>query len=360
MDAERSNVAAAVGYFWNQWASLHDNVMLIICGSATSWMIGNVINSKGGLHDRITIELPIHPFTLKETEEYIESQGFVWNRQMILLAYMVFGGIPYYLSLLDKGESAVQNIDRLFFSRDTQMRGEFRRLFNTLYKNPKRYIELIKALGKSRQGMTRSQIASALKLPNNGHLGQQLEDLVYCDLIRKNIVREKELKTKDAIYQICDFFSLFYLTFINRAEVETNYWQHHINTPEINTWMGFAYELVCMAHIHQIKCALRIDGISTISYSWRSKASTPAAQIDIVIERADRIVNICEVKYSQSPYELDKEEYDKIQNRKNTFVKETGLKHTPWLTLITTEGIAPGKYSQMVQSVVVLDDLFRE
>ncbi|MDD6001226.1 MAG: ATP-binding protein [Bacteroidales bacterium] len=159
MDAERSNVAAAVGYFWNQWASLHDNVMLIICGSATSWMIGNVINSKGGLHDRITIELPIHPFTLKETEEYIESQGFVWNRQMTLLAYMVFGGIPYYLSLLDKGESTVQNIDRLFFSRDTQMRGEFRRLFNTLYKNPKRYIELIKALGKSRQGMTRSQIA---------------------------------------------------------------------------------------------------------------------------------------------------------------------------------------------------------
>ena len=360
MDAEKSNVAAAVGYFWNQWASLLDNVVLIICGSATSWMIGNVINSKGGLHDRITIELPIHPFSLKETEEYIESQGFVWNRQMILLTYMVFGGIPYYLSLLDKGESAVQNIDRLFFSRDMQMRGEFRRLFNTLYKNPKRYIELIKTLGKSRQGMTRSQIASALNVPNNGHLGQQLEDLVYCDLIRKNIVREKELKTKDAIYQICDFFSLFYLTFIDRAEVETAYWSHHINTPEINTWMGLAYELVCMAHIHQIKCALRIDGISTISYSWRSKSSTPAAQIDIVIERADRIVNICEVKYSQSPYELDKEEYDKIQNRKNAFIKETALKHTPWITLITTEGIAPGKYSQMVQSVVVLDDLFRE
>ncbi|MBQ5540671.1 MAG: ATP-binding protein [Bacteroidales bacterium] len=359
MDAENSNVAAAVGYFWNQWASQHDNIILIICGSATSWMIGNVIDSKGGLHDRLTEEMPVHPFTLKETEEYFEANGFVWSRQMILQAYMVLGGIPYYLSLLDKGESAVQNIDRLFFSRDMKMRREFRRLFNTLYKNPERYVEIVKALSKSRQGMTRSQISEALKLPNNGHLGSQLEDLVFCDLVRKNIVREKEIKRKDAIYQVSDFFCLFYLTFINRAEVETGYWSHHINTPEINTWSGLVYELVCMAHIPQIKYALRIDGISTLSYSWRSKKTTPAAQIDIVIERADRIINICEVKYSLSAYELDKDEYDKMQNRKEAFIKETGLKHTPWITLITTEGTVKGKYSQMVQSEVTLEDLFK-
>ncbi len=153
---------------------------------------------------------------------------------------------------------------------------------------------------------------------------------------------------------------LFYLTFIDRAEVETSYWSHHANTPEVNTWTGPAYELVCMAHIPQIKHALRVDGISTLNYSWRSKTSTPAAQIDIVIERADKIVNICDVKYSQSAYELDKDEYDKIPNRKNAFVKETGLRHTPWITMITTEGIATGKYSQMVQSQVTLDDLFKE
>ena len=358
MDAENSNVAAAVGYFWNQWASQQDNIILIICGSATSWMITNVIDSKGGLHDRITEEMPIHPFSLKETEEYFEAHDFVWSRQMILQAYMTMGGIPYYLSLLDKGESAVQNIDRLFFSRDMKMRREFRRLFNTLYKNPERYVEIIKTLSKSRQGMTRSQLSEAMKVPNNGHLGGQLEDLVFCDLVRKNIVREKEIKRKDAIYQVCDFFCLFYLTFVNRAEIETNYWSHHINTSEINTWSGLVYELVCMAHIPQIKYALRIDAISTLSYSWRSKKSTPAAQIDIVIERADGIINICEVKYSQSPYELDKDEYNKIQHRKDTFIKETGLKHTPWITLITTEGVAKGKYSQMVQSQLTLDDLF--
>lgn len=358
LDAENSNVAGAIGYFWNNWASLYDNIIFIICGSATSWMITNVIDSKGGLHDRITVEMPVHPFTLKETEQYLEDKQFVWNRQMILQVYMVFGGIPYYLSLLDREESLVQNVDRLFFSQDMQMRREFRRLFNTLYKNPDRYIDIIKALNKSRRGLTREEIAGVLKSANNGHLGKRLEDLVYCDLIRKNVVREKEIKRKDAIYQLCDFFSLFYLTFIDRAEVEQQYWTHHINTPEVNSWMGLTYERICMAHIGQIKHALRIDAISTLNYSWRSKTATPAAQIDIVIERADKIVNICEVKYSHEEYSLDKEEYDKICKRKNTFIKETGLRHTPWITMITTEGVVQGKYSEMIQSQVKLDHLF--
>ena len=360
LDKDNSNVASALGYFWNEWASLQDNMVLIICGSATSWMITHVIDSKGGLHDRLTYEMPIHPFSLKEVEEYLEVHQFVWNRQMTLQLYMVFGGIPYYLSLLDKGESMVQNVDRLFFSHDTIMRREFRRLFNTLYKSPNKYIDIIKALGKSGRGMTREQLASELKCANNGHLGNKLDDLVHCDLIRKNIVREKALKRKDAIYQLCDFFCAFFLTFIDRAEVETGYWKNHVNTPEINSWMGIAYERICMAHIQQIKHALRIDGISSLCYSWRSKETIPASQIDIVIERADKIVNICEVKYSQDEYEMNKEEYEKINRRKNSFVKETGLRHIPWLTLITTEGMAKGKYSEMFQSQVTLDDLFAE
>ena len=358
MDAEGSSVASAVGYFWNNWASQFDNIVFIICGSATSWMITNVIDSKGGLHDRITVEMPIHPFTLKETESYLENQRFIWNRQIIIQAYMVFGGIPYYLSLLDREESLVQNVDRMFFSQDMQMRREFRRLFNTLYKNPDRYIDIIKALSKSREGLTRGELAKELKCANNGHLGKQLEDLVFYDLIRKNVVREKEIKRKDSIYQICDFFSLFFMAFIDKAEVEMQYWAHHINAPEINSWMGLTFERICMAHIPQIKHALHIDTISTLSYSWRSKTSTPAAQIDIIIERADKIVNICEVKYSQDEYILNKEEYDKICKRKNVFIRETGLRHTPWITMITTEGVAQGKYSEMIQSQVRLDELF--
>ncbi len=359
MDAENSHVASAVGYFWNHWASLQENMLLIICGSATSWMISNVIDSKGGLHDRLTYEMPIHPFTLGETEQYFSEHHFLWNRQMILQAYMVFGGIPYYLSLLDKDGSLVQNVDRLFFSRDMSMRREFRRLFSTLYKNPNSYIDIIQALGKSRGGMTREQLSSVLKCANNGHLGNKLEDLVCCDLVRKNVVREKNIKKKDAIYQLCDFFCLFYLAFVDRAERELAYWSHHINTPEVNAWMGLAYERICMAHISQIKQALRIDGISTICYSWRSKTSVPAAQIDIIIERADQIVNICEVKYCQGLYTLSKDEYDRIIHRCRAFVDETRLNHTPWITVITTEGMTKGQYTDMIQSQVTLDDLFR-
>lgn len=358
MDVENSNVAAAVGYFWNSWASLQDNVVLIICGSATSWMITHVIDSKGGLHDRLTQEMPIHPFSLAEVEQYLEAHHFDWSRQMILQAYMIFGGVPYYLSLLESRESLVQNVDRLFFGRDTKMRREFRRLFNTLYRNPGRYIDIIKALSKSRTGMTRSQLSGELKCANNGHLGNQLEDLVCCDLIRKSIVREKKIKRKDAIFQLCDFFCLFFLSFIDRAEVEADYWSHHINTPAVNTWMGLAYEHICMAHVPQLKRALRIDGISTLCYSWRSRESVPSVQIDIIIERADGIVNVCEVKYSQGEYVLDKEEYDRIIRRKDTFIRETGLRHAPWTTLITTEGIARGKYADMIQSSITLDSLF--
>lgn len=359
MDCQNSGITKALGYFWNQWASLHSNVILIICGSATSWMISNVIDSKGGLHDRITIEMPIHPFCLHEVEEYLQENHFVWGRNMILQTFMIFGGIPYYLSLLDRRDSLVQNVDRLFFAQDQQMRREYKRLFTTLYKNPEGYMSLVKVLSASRQGMTRQEIASALKCANNGHLGDKLEDLVYCDLVRKIPVREKTIKKKDAIYQLVDFFSIFYLSFIDRASLEQNYWQHHVNTSVLNTWLGLAYERVCMAHIAQIKSALGINGISTVQYAWRSKSSNPGAQIDIVIERADMIVNLCEVKYSANLYEIDKSEYEKLKNRLSSFQSETGLKLTPWPIMITTEGVKPNAYSGFLQGNLTQDDLFR-
>ena len=304
MDAKKSGIAKAVGYFWNSWASLFSNVTLIVCGSATSWMITNIVDSKGGLHDRITQEIHIHPFCLKETEEYFNENGFQWNRDIILQAYMAFGGIPYYLSLLSPKESFTQNIDRLFFGPDEKMRREFKRLFATLYNRPEGYIEIVKKLCESKHGVTRKELAESLKVSNNAFLGKKLDDLVHCDLLRKIPVREKKIKKNDFVFQLADFFCIFWLTFIQKAELENNYWQHHINTPEINTWMGLSFERICMSHIQQIKKALRIDGISTISYAWRSKNSTPGAQIDLVIERADKIVNLCEIKYSQTPYSI--------------------------------------------------------
>lgn len=358
MDAKKSGIANAVGYFWNSWASLFSNVTLIVCGSATSWMITNIVDSKGGLHDRITQEIHVRPFCLKETEEYFNENGFQWNRDIILQAYMAFGGIPYYLSLLSPKESFTQNIDRLFFGPDEKMRREFKRLFATLYNRPEGYIEIVKKLCESKHGVTRKELAESLKVSNNALLGKKLDDLVHCDLLRKIPVREKKIKKNDFVFQLADFFCIFWLTFIQKAELENNYWQHHINTPEINTWMGLSFERICMSHIQQIKKALRIDGISTISYAWRSKNSTPGAQIDLVIERADKIVNLCEIKYSQTPYSIDKDEYQKLLNRREAFSKETGLRHSPWITMIASEGLSQGMYSDIAQGVVTKDELF--
>ncbi len=170
--------------------------------------------------------------------------------------------------------------------------------------------------------------------------------------MQKIPVREKKIKKNDYVFQLADFFCIFWLTSIQRAELETNYWQHHINTPEINTWMGLTFERICMAHAPQVKRALRIDGISTICYAWRSKHSTPGAQIDLVIERADKIVNLCEIRYSQALYAIDKDEYQKLLNRREAFSKETGLRHTPWITLIASEGLAQGMYSDIALGVV--------
>lgn len=358
MDANRSGIAKAVGYFWNSWASLFSNVTLIVCGSATSWMITNIVDSKGGLHDRITQEIHVRPFCLKETEEYFNENGFQWNRDIVLQAYMAFGGIPYYLSLLSPRESFAQNIDRLFFGPDEKMRREFKRLFATLYNRPEGYIEIVKKLCESKQGATRQELAESLKVSNNAFLGKKLDDLVHCDLLRKIPVREKKIKKNDFVFQLADFFCIFWLTFIQKAELENNYWQHHINTPEINTWMGLSFERICMSHIQQIKKALRIDGISTINYAWRSKSSTPGAQIDLVIERADKIVNLCEIKYSQTPYSIDKDEYQKLLNRREAFSKETRLRHSPWITMIVSEGLSQGMYSNIAQGVVTKDELF--
>jgi predicted AAA+ superfamily ATPase len=209
MDAQNSGIAKAVGYFWNQWASLYSNITLIVCGSATSWMITNIVDSKGGLHDRITQEIHIRPFCLKETEEYFTENHFQWNRDIILQAYMAFGGIPYYLSLLSPKESFAQNIDRLFFGPEEKMRREFKRLFATLYKSPDGYIEIVKKLNESKQGATRKDLAEKLNVSNNGFLGKKLDDLVHCDILRKIPIREKKIKKNDYVYQLADFFCIF-------------------------------------------------------------------------------------------------------------------------------------------------------
>lgn len=357
-DTQRSGFVRALGYFWNSWASLQDNLTLIVCGSATSWMINHIINDKGGLHNRITHEIHLHPFSLKETELLLQNNEFQWDRKQVLYAYMAMGGIPYYLCMLRKDESFAQNIDRLFFSEDSTLRREYKRLYETLFNSPAIYMEIVRVLATNKTGLSREDIANQLNIASSGNLSAKLEDLINCDIIRKYCVRTKKIKSTSAIYQLVDFFSLFYITFNPKAEKENNYWQNHLGHPELNTWTGLSFEKVCLAHIQSIKRALKIDGIATQHYAWRSKQKEKRTQIDLIIERADRIVNLCEIKFSNEKYALKKEESEKLQNRIAAFRAETELTCPIWLTMITVHGLAPSVYNADVVKELTLDDLF--
>lgn len=356
-DTPKSGFVRALGHFWNTWAALRKDVILIVCGSATSWMIENIVNDHGGLHDRTTHTIYLRQFTLAETESYLKTKRIHWPRQMIVETYMMLGGVPYYLSLLNSQESLAQNIDRLYFHKNSELGQEYQRLYASLFKSPESYIRIVELLGKNKQGITRGEIAANLKISSSGTLSKQLENLEYCDIIRRYVTKVGgKPKTNEAYFQLVDLFTLFHLTFSKKLTTE-DYWEQRLNTPVLNTWQGLAFEHVCMVHINQIRHALGLDRIAVEYYSWRS-AKVPRAQVDMIIERADRLINLCEIKYTQSEYTITSDEDLKVRNRTAAFVRETKARSGILPTWITPYGLSSNEYSSNVQYQVTMDDLF--
>ena len=355
----KSGLVKALDFFWNSWGCRQDELMLIVCGSATSWIIRNIIDNKGGLHNRITHEKHLYPFCLGETKTFLMKQGCRWPDIMILQAYMVFGGIPYYLSMLDGNLSLAENIDALFFDGDKPLTKEYDRLYKSIFKESDQYKTVIKALASTRKGYTRVELSKKLKVENNGHFSDILQDLVNCDFIREYNTIGKRIRTNNSLFQLTDFYSIFYHTFAEKRVSDTHFWSHTINTPTQNNWFGLAYERVAMSHIPQILKALRIDGIHTEYCSWRSANQENGAQIDLVISRADNMINICEIKYSAGKYAITKDEAEKIANRLEQFRSETGTKKGIFVTLITSNGLADNMWKNTANSEVTLSDLMR-
>jgi hypothetical protein len=357
LDTPKSGFVKAFDHFWNAFASRRPGLKLIVCGSATTWMVGNLINNKGGLHNRITFEMHLSPFSLYEVEQYLKANGFDWSRFLIVQAYMIFGGVPYYLSLLNKNESLAQNIDRLFFSKG-ELQREYDRLYTSLFRNSEFYMRVIMLLANTKKGLSREDIIQKLKSHSGGQLSKVLSDLLNCDFVRCYYVRKKRGVSKSVIYQLTDFFTLFHYKYGMKAVTDTDYWSKLMHTSEVLAWQGLAFEKICLTHVNQIKKALGIDRIYTDCYSWRSKESERGAQIDLLIDRADNMINLCEIKFLDTPYILGKEELNKILNRKAVFSSELGLKSGINLTMITPFGLSKNTYSDNIQSVITLDDLF--
>lgn len=360
LDTLRSGFIAALDFFWNTWASNYPNVKLIVCGSATSWMIKNLIDSHGGLHDRITSTIHLHPFTLKECEQYLNEHRVLWNRNMVLQFYMVFGGIPFYLSLINPKESLPQAVDRLYFQKDAPLSGEYSRMLASLFRSPDPYRKIIEVLSQHKHGMTRDDICHELKMKTGGNLSKLLKELEQCDFLRSFFTREKKIKRTEKVYQLTDMFCLFHIHFAQKGITDGHYWQNHLNTSDLNTWQGIAYERVVLHHIEPIKKALGIDRIGVEYYAWRSKYSTPASQIDLLLDRADGIINLCEIKYTQGEYAINAEEEKKLSTRRGNFISETESRQAIRLTMITSFGLKHNIHSSEIAEELTMNDLFKD
>jgi AAA+ ATPase superfamily predicted ATPase len=357
MDTPRSGFLSAFEGFWNGWCNGRDNVMLVVCGSATSWMLSNLSRNKGGLYGRLTDEIKVSPFTLKECEEYFEHEDIELSRYDIVQSHMVFGGIPYYLSYFRKGYSFEQLTDMILFGNKPRLKDEFNRLFRAIFTNAEDCKKIIRHLAKRNYGYTREEIASATGLPLGGGLSDTLTALAESDFILRY---SPYGKGTGEYYKIIDNFCLFWLKHVEPHQEDATFFNDNCASDVMKGWHGVAFEQVCWQHIQQIKRALGIEGVKTSVSTWNVKGNETktGAQVDLLIMRDDNIVNLCEMKFSGSPYTIDKEEEAKMLHRVDLLKETLSPKQKVHLTLITTYGLLPGKHSGKVQKVLTCDDLF--
>lgn len=360
MDSPRSRFVSALENFWNGWCAARKDIVLIVCGSATSWMARKVLRNKGGLFNRANRTIFLEPFTLAQCEEYARERGLAMERREIAEGYMVFGGAPYYWSLLDPRLSLAQNIDRLCFTPSGELIPEFKRLYASVFRHPGAHLKVVTTLASHRNGATREEIVAATGLASTGALTNVLEDLEQSGFIRSYapIGRRK----KRAVFQLMDCFTLFHLDFMaGRSPSRRGFWLDAVDSPGRHAWEGVAFERVCLWHERQIRSALGISGVSSTLGSWRSAEKGPGgAQIDLLIDRRDGVVNVCEMKFSESPFAITADYADNLRNKITTFKRESSIGKSVHLTFVTAHGLKRNAYSGLAQSEVTLDDLFRD
>ena len=358
IDTPRGGFVSALEYFWNSWASKREDIMFIACGSATSWMVSKLVKNTGGLYNRITAHVYLRPFTLSECEEFLDSKGCNWDRYTILQCFMVFGGVPYYLSLIDERESLVQNVDRLCFNRNGALRNEFDQLFNALFDKADKYTEVAVALSERREGLVRNEIIEKTHI-SGGTLTKILDNLERCDFISR--YSKYKSTSRNVLYRLSDPYLLFYFKFICGNDTkDEKFWSNNFMSGAVRAWQGFSFELVCLSHLNQLKKALGVNGIATKSCSWRKIGddNEDGAQIDLLIDRADRVINVCEMKFSQIPFNITKEYEWQLRKKMTIFTQYSHTTKALSLTMVTTFGVAKGKHYGIVNNEVVMDQLF--
>lgn len=359
INTARSNFLKAFEHFWNNWASRQSNLTAVICGSAASWMIQHIVNNRGGLHNRVNIKMRLLPFTLRETEDYLKSRSVNLDRYQLLQLYMTMGGIPQYLKNIQRGESAAQAIDRMFFTKDGAMQGEFANLYHSLFDEASRHVSVIRALAANKKGLTRNEIIKESKLSTGGTATSILNELEASGFITAYLPFDRT--SKDSVYRLTDEYSLFYLKFVEKSRATgAGTWLRLNEGASWKSWSGYAFEAICLKHTASIKNALGIGDIYTEESVWRHvpvKGET-GAQIDLLLDRKDHCISICEMKFSAEPFTITRKYAEELTQKKQVFLQKSKTKKTIFLVFVTTYGVVKNAYSGMVQNDVVMDALF--
>jgi uncharacterized protein len=358
LSGHKSGFLEALGYFWNSWAS-RQNLVVVICGSAASWMIRRIVHDKGGLHNRITKRINLQPFTLLETELYLQSKDIYYDRFQVVQLYMALGGVPQYLKAIKSGRSAAQNIDAICFSEGSLLQDEFSKLYSALFNQPEKHIAIIRALGSKWKGLDREEILQATKLGTGGGITNLLEELEQSGFITSYYPFGKKVKEK--IYRLTDPYSLFFLQFIETNTEGAGVWLQLSESQKYKSWAGYAFENLCLSHITQIKKAMSILGVYSTASSFYKKgtADSGGAQIDLVLDRNDRVVNLFEMKFYEGVFIPTKGFADNLREKKSVFKAATGTnKQLSWV-LLSAFGLKHNQYSLgLIDNVLTMDALF--
>ena len=361
INTPRSGFLQAFENFWNAWASRQKNLVVIICGSAASWMIQKVINNRGGLHNRVTARIRLLPFTIAETEVFLRNRKVILDKYQVLQLYMVMGGVPQYLKEIRTGESAIQAIDRICFTKDGLLHDEFKNLYHSLFDNATHHIDVIRSLAKKGKGLSRSEIIKACKLTSGGGTTQLLEELTESGFITPYIPFDRT--AKDSIYKLTDEYSLFYIKFLENSRSKgQGAWIKFSTGSSWKSWSGIIFENTCMKHIRQIKRALGIENVHTETSMWRYRPQKgeQGAQVDLLIDRKDFCINVCEMKFSVSDFNITKSYANELENKLKAFRGNTQTRKTLFLTMITTYGVKNSRnYPGLIQNEITMDALFK-
>jgi hypothetical protein len=356
----RSGFLAAFEHFWNAWASRQARLAVIICGSAASWMLENVLRQRGGLHNRVTRRVRLDPFSLGEAEQLLHAQGVRLGRYQTLQLYLCLGGVPHYLAQVERGESASQAIDRLCFARGAPLREEFTHLYQALFTKAERHEAIVRALAGARRGLQRLDLLRAASLDTGGAATKVLEELCESGFVMTT--PQLGHATRDAIYHLADPYSLFYLRWIERHRGAAAAWSTKVGSPAFKAWSGLGFETICLLHVAGIKRGLGIAAVATDEAAWHHRARDPddsGAQIDLVIDRADHTINLCEMKFADAEFAIDKRYAEELRNKRAVFERITRTRKALITTLVTTFGVKDNTHAQALGiAAVTMDALF--